>query len=347
MADAPLLLVSWWSALGLTIGILVVAFCAFWVYVWYLYFPIVVRLIGQAPLLLPEATTPLVGGEECAFPTSDGLTLRGTYLKHRNGERQGVLVFCHELNGDRWNAVPYVTDLLDAGYDVFTFDFRNHGASDTDPRYSPRPWITSYDTIDFRAAIHYVMSRPDADLRGVGVLGISRGGGAAVAAAGGDSRIRCLFTDGAYPTRSSHILFVRRYVDIFVPRKWHWLSKIFPDWGFELFLGTARRVWGRRINYPFVDVETAATRITQPVLMIHGAADTMIPTGAAQALQKCIAGPSKLWIVPEARHNAAVFTEPEAYRRRLLKFFRLHLAERTTSRRHRGADSAATASIPS
>jgi pimeloyl-ACP methyl ester carboxylesterase len=326
MPDAPVIFASWWSTLGWIVGLAVVAFCGFWAYVWYLYFPIVVRLIGQAPLLVPEPTTPLAGGEDVSFRTRDGLTLRGTHLKHRHGERRGVIVFGHELNGDRWNAVPYVVDLLDAGYDVVTFDFRNHGASDADPKFTPRPWISAFDEADFRAAIDYAASRPDADPRGVGVLGISRGGGAALCAAAGDARVRCIFTDGAYPTRSAHLIYVRRYVDIYVPPNWHWLSGIFPDWGFELFLNMARRVWGRRRHYPFVDVETAAARVTQPTLMIHGGADTMIPVEAAQALQKSIAGPSKLWVVPEARHNGAVFAEPEAYRRRLLKFFRLHLA---------------------
>jgi pimeloyl-ACP methyl ester carboxylesterase len=328
MPVAPLILVSWSSALGITLAILAVAFCAFWGYVWYLYFPIVVNLIGRAPMLLPEATQPIAGGEECEFPTTHGLTLRGTYVKHRNGERRGVILFGHELNGDRWNATPYVVDLLDAGYDIFTFDFRNHGASDADPKFTPRPWTTTYDAADFRAAIDYVMSRPDADPRGVGVLGISRGGGAAMSIVGGDARVRCLFTDGAYPTRTTHMLYVRRYVDIYVPEHWHWLSRRFPNWGFELFLNTARKVWGRSHHYPMVDVETAASSITQPVLMIHGAADTMIPVDAAKALRKYITGPSKLWVVPEAKHNAAVFTEPDAYRRRLLKFFRLHLAPR-------------------
>lgn len=347
MPVVPVIAVSWWLIVGLPFAVLAVAFCAFWAYVWHLYLPIVVRLIGQAPMLLPETTQPLTGGEECEFPTADGLTLRGTYLQHRNGERRGVILFGHELNGDRWNATPYVVDLLDAGYDIFTFDFRNHGASDVDPKFKPRPWITTFDAADFRAAVDYVTSRSDADPRGVGVLGISRGGGAAMSVVGGDSRVRCLFTDGAYPSRSTHLIYVRRYVDIYVPPQWHWLSAIFPDWGFELFLDAACKHWGRRHHYPFVDVEGAARRVTQPTLMIHGGADTMIPAEAAQALQRCITGPSKLWVVPDARHNAAVFTEPEAYRRRLLKFFRLHLARRSDARRGREADAPAAATVPS
>src|SRR5262245_1457191 len=117
MSDASVILLSlsWWSAVGLTAAVLFVAFCGFWVYVWYLYFPIVVRLLGQTPLLVPEPTQPIAGGEDCEFRTADGLTLRGTYLKQRGAEHRGVILFGHESKGDRWNATPYVADLLDAG----------------------------------------------------------------------------------------------------------------------------------------------------------------------------------------------------------------------------------------
>lgn len=318
--------------------------CGFWIYVWIRYFPIVVRMIGQAPLLVPEPSAPLSGGEPCAFPAADGLTLRGTYLKHRADERRGVVLFGHELNGDRWNAVPYVADLLEAGYDVLTFDFRNHGESDVRRGFTPRPWITPDDVADVRAAVEYLAARSDADPRGVGVLGISRGGGAAVCAAADELRIRCLFTDGAYPSRTTHMLYLKRYIDIFIPPPGTMITRILPDWIYEGFLTAGRWWWGLRNGYRFVDVEGLAASVKQPVLMIHGGADTMIPVEAARALQQRLAGPSKLWVVPEARHNGAVFTDPEAYRRRLLKFFRLHLSPPTRRGRRRGADATAVTS---
>jgi pimeloyl-ACP methyl ester carboxylesterase len=341
-------LLAWsWSPWVTTPAVLVGLWCAFWIYVWIRYFPIVVRLIGQAPLLVPEPSAPLPDGEACSFPTADGLTLRGTYLKQRADQRRGVVLFGHELHGDRWNAVPYVADLLDAGYDVLTFDFRNHGESDARPGFTPRPWIAPDDVTDVRAAVDFLTSRSDADPRGVGVLGISRGGGAALCAAAGDQRIRCLFTDGAYPSRTTHLLYLKRYIDIFIPPPSTVITRILPDWVYQGFLGAGRWWWGVRNNYRFVDVETTVAGVKQPVLMIHGAADTMIPVEAARALRKCISGPSKLWVVPEARHNGAVFAEPEAYRRRLLKFFRLHLSPPKRRGRRRETDAATAASSPS
>jgi len=336
-----------WSPWATTLVALLGLWVGFWIYVWIRYFPIVVRMIGQAPLLVPEPSAPLPDGENCQFSTADGLTLRGTYLKHHAGERCGVVLFGHELHGDRWNAVPYVADLLEAGYDVMTFDFRNHGESDARHDFTPRPWITPDDMADVRAAVDYLAARPDADPRGVGVLGISRGGGAALCAAAADRRIRCLFTDGAYPSRTTHMLYLKRYIDIFIPPPGTIITRILPDWIYEGFLTTGRWWWGMRYGYRFVDVERLASAVLQPVLMIHGGADTMIPVEAARALQQRLAGPSKLWVVPEARHNGAVFTEPEQYRRRLLKFFRLHLAPPNRRGRRRQTDAATVVNAPS
>ena len=74
----------------------------FWIYVWIRYFPTVLRIIGEAPMLVADESHPLTGGEECEFRTPDGLTLRGTYLKHTApNARRGVILFAHELIGER------------------------------------------------------------------------------------------------------------------------------------------------------------------------------------------------------------------------------------------------------
>ncbi|MBL9091830.1 MAG: alpha/beta hydrolase [Planctomycetaceae bacterium] len=317
-----------WSQFATAAWTFLALWTAFWIYVWVRYFPIVYRLIGEAPRLVAEISEPLSGGEECAFRTGDGLTLRGTYLKTPAERRAGVVLFGHELNGDRWNATPYVRDLIAAGYDVFTFDFRNHGASDAQPNLTVRPWIATNDVDDVAAAVDYLASRPDGDPRGLGVLAISRAAGAAICVAGRDSRIRCLFTDGAYPTHATHLIYLRRYIDIFIPYPWTFITRRIPDWVYHIFLGAGRRLWGRQNRYRFVNVEQAARGVRVPVMMVHGGKDRMIPVEAAQALRKCIAGPAKLWVVAEAKHNGAVFTLPDEYRRRLLRFFAFHLGPR-------------------
>jgi pimeloyl-ACP methyl ester carboxylesterase len=342
MHFVPTLFAWSWPAFAAVVAALVVLNLAFWIYVWTIYYPVVYRLIDQAPLLVPEPSTPVAGGENCEFRTADGLTLRGSYIRHTAADRRGVILFGHELNGDRGNAIPYVAPLVEAGYDVLTFDFRNHGASDAPADTVLRPWVNAHDVADVRAAFAYLKGRPDADPRGFGVLGISRGGGAALCAAADEPAVRCIFTDGAYPARATHWIYLQRYLHIYIPPNWMWLADRIPRWFFEwFFLSPARRSWGRKNNYPFVNVETTAARVTQPVLMVHGGRDTMIPVEAVQVLEQSLGGPSELWVVAEARHNGAVFAEPETYRRRVLEFFNTHLAgERPNAN---GDDSSAAA----
>jgi pimeloyl-ACP methyl ester carboxylesterase len=330
MSETPVFLVGNLFALSpwlTAAGVLVALWFAFWIYVWFTYYPIVYRLIDTSTLLVPEPSSPPLPGEECEFRTTYGVTLRGTYLKSTAASRRGVILFGHELNGDRWNAVPYVTPLLAEGYDVLTFDFRNHGASDAPPSTILKPWINEYDVADVRAAVAYLKSRPDADPRGIGILGISRAAGAALCAAAADPYIRCLFTDGAYPLQTTHYIYLQRYLNIYIPPNWHWLSNRVPRWFFEwFFLTPSRRSWGRKNNYPFVDVEATAKSVRQPVMMVHGGRDSMIPVDAARALRNAVAGPGDLWICAKAKHNGAINTEPEEYHRRLSEFFQANLA---------------------
>ena len=44
---------------------------------------------------------------------------------------RGPVVFCHEFLSDRWSYLPLPGPPADQGYDIFTFDFRNHGTSAT------------------------------------------------------------------------------------------------------------------------------------------------------------------------------------------------------------------------
>ena len=50
--------------------------------------------------------------------------------------------------------------------------------------------------------------------------------------------------------------------------------------------------------------------------------------------QAQLRGRSRLWVVPDARHNGSISTAPHAYQRHLVRFFLKHLsAGRRTTRR--------------
>lgn len=308
---------------------------------WLVYVPVVARLIGETPWLPAEWREPLGEGEDIELFTDDGVRLSGTYLGTTGARRKGVVAFCHELNGDRWASIPYTEDLRRRGYDIFTFDFRNHGASQRTPAYEPMPWVTEYDVSDVRAVIDYLCDRPDAEPGGIGLLGVSKGGTVALCATAADPRVRTLVLDGACPTERMQLHYLRRFSKIFA--RFSWLITRLPDPALRTTCALARGVVGRRRHCRFVGVDRSARRIRQPVLMIHGRRDGHIPLEVIRALRDSMPCRPKLWVTPRAKHNESITLERLEYHWRIGRFFDRHLA---TSAKP-DADAARTSSLPS
>ncbi len=71
--------------------------------------------------------------------------------------------------------------------------------------------------------------------------------------------------------------------------------------------------------------------------MIHGGADTYIKPEMARALFGYAGRPKELWLVEGAKHNQALHTAGDEYRRRVLEFFDNHLAQKADSpQSHKG-----------
>ena len=79
-------MVWFWIGLGLLLSapaawLLVVA--CFFVRWYWCYVRHVVRIFQEKPLFIVPRGQPIAGAEEVRFPTSDGLTLAGCYLRRR------------------------------------------------------------------------------------------------------------------------------------------------------------------------------------------------------------------------------------------------------------------------
>jgi pimeloyl-ACP methyl ester carboxylesterase len=244
--------------------------------------------------------------------------LQGAYFKTKLA-RKGVIVFGIEYGSDRWSCRSYCDPLLAAGYDVFTYEPRNQGKSDTIPDYEPLQWMTRHEVADARAALTYLKSRPDADPKGVGWFGVSKGANAGLAVATKDRTIRCIATDGAFGLRTVIVPYIRHWIRIYNKR--FLVHGLLPGWFYTHFaLVGVRRAESRRKNR-FFHLEPRMSRLKQPLLMIHGEADTYIKLEMVRALFRRAAGPKDLWIVPGARHNQSIALAGEEYARRVVAFF--------------------------
>src|SRR5262249_44122601 len=166
---------------------------------------------------------------------------------------------------------------------------------------------------------------PDADPRGVGFFGISKGAGAGLQAAARDPYLRCFVTDGVFATRTTLVPYMRQWFRIYNTN--YKVQGLIGSWYYGL-LGRVGLGWieGER-GCRFVHLERAAERLgPRPWLMIHGGADTYIKPDMARALCERVRGPKELWLVEGAKHNQALHAAGEEYHRRVLEFFDAHLA---------------------
>jgi alpha-beta hydrolase superfamily lysophospholipase len=283
------------------------------------YAPIIGQKFEDRPLFLPLRVTPVETGQLVEFSTEDGFRLSGSYHRARTPERAGVFVYCHEYLSDRWSCRPYIDSLRDLGFDIFAFDFRNHGASQSEPGYTPMHWASDREVRDLRAALAYLRSRPDRDPAGYGLFGVSRGGTTALLVMPAQRDVWGVITDGAFPTTGMMVSYSVRWTELFI--KSPLLRRIVPRWLYVLLARLGRRRAERRLNCRFPEVERAVARLApRPWLMIHGQRDTYVTPDVVKDLFRCGNGPKELWLVPEAKHNRCRESEPEAYAARLLDF---------------------------
>lgn len=291
----------------------------------YLHF--VLRIIQERPLFVIPRGQPVPGAEEVTFPTTNGLTLRGCYLRTSAKRRRGVVLFGLEFGSNRWSCVAYCERLLENGYDIFTFEPRNQGDSDSLPGYEPLQWVSEYEVGDARAALAYLKQRLDADPRGIGFFGISKGGGAGLTAAATDPAVRCVVTDGIFATYSTVLPYMRKWYAIY--NNHYIIHGLVPLWYYGLIGLRAVRRLERERHCRFPHLERVIGKLApRPLLMIHGGADTYIKPDMAEAVFACARQPKEFWMVDGAKHNQALHVAREEYQRRVLEFFDEHLAEK-------------------
>jgi pimeloyl-ACP methyl ester carboxylesterase len=227
-----------------------------------------VHLFGASPWLPSESSLPSdkgFKGESVEFTANDGLVLRGDYLPTLAAQCMGSVLFCHAFNGHRWSEAHTVDRIRACGFDVLTFDQRNHGESDDDAHYQSTPWISRRDVDDLLSAVDYLADRSDTDAESIGLFGVQKGGLTALCAAAEDPRIRSLIVDSVAmnPGASNgHLTAVRFGIleDLARRRLFLPILSLLGVWH--------RRILGFWCGCRFLNVRRSVRRVHQPVLWI-------------------------------------------------------------------------------
>ena len=268
------------------------------------------------PLRNPETMKDEIIGqhapEEIEFCTEDGIKLKGSYFKHSSRNHRGVVLYCHEMNGTRWGIGPFIGKIRDAGFDLFTFDQRGHGESESFDKFHATPWVTTYDLDDVRSAVDYLCSRYENSGQGspeFRIFGLGKGATLALCCAGLDKRIQSVIMDCPAPEerlyeknclttlfKSGTHLFTRRF-SLF-------LTLVFKSILYVLvcpFL-TAFAAWRRFMmslwyGGTFVNTCSIIRKLRKPILIIHGDLESCVSVEQIQSFRHRMSIRPRIWLV--------------------------------------------------
>ena len=239
-----------------------------------------------------------------------GGVLRGVVDLPEVPGRRPTVVICHGFKGFmEWGFFPAVAELLaQRGFVTVRFNLAGSGMQPGDELVSdPRAFSANTysaevaDLLRVLEATGHEIADDRVDRGRLGLLGHSRGGGAAILAAASQpwrDRIRALVTWAAI----SH-------VDRYTPeekRVWRAtgeLPVVNTRTGQQLALGRGLLEDVERHSAGSLDILAAAGRVAAPWLIVHGGDDESVPAAEAAELAARAAGTHELLVIPGAGHT--------------------------------------------
>lgn len=235
-----------------------------------------------------EPTPPplaFAGAERVEFPSNDGLTLVGWFIPATNGPSGAAAATVIHVHGNAGNINDhlYFSEFLPAaGFNLFIFDYRGYGESEGKARRRA-------DLIaDAGAALDAVLARDDVDPVRIGVFGHSLGGAIALNVAAEREEVRAVAVVSAFTG-------------------WREIAADSIGGGDG---GPVARFFARVLIADGHRPIDAIAKIDRPILVIHGAADQIVPVRHGRSLAEA-APDARFHEIPGGRHNDLRDTNPE------------------------------------
>ncbi len=211
------------------------------------------------------------------FKSPDGLTLHGWYFRAR-GEERGSILVCHGNVENISTHVKLDLWLIDAGYNLFIFDYRGYGRSEGEP-------TVKGINLDAEAALETLLNTLPRDRKdGVIVFGKSLGGAVAVYTVANSpykDRVKALILDSAF---SSYRRIAREKV-----------AESVIGWPFQYPLSYL-------VDNRYSPEDNIAKVSPVPVLIMHGAQDEVVPEHHGRILYDAALPPKQFWEVAVPGH---------------------------------------------
>lgn len=250
--------------------------------------PVIGELIATTPHAFSDQDTHLparqeIAYEDVAFPTSEGLTLRGWFVPAEQPDAPAI-VYTPATGHDQRSGLSLIRPFHAAGYHVLLFSYRGHALSDGSR------WGFTYgaaESEDVDAAVRFLYE--EKGIRHIGVIGHSAGAVAALLSAARNPRIGAVVAVAPFNC---------------VTEVWQTSRPaLVPSFILDLTLWFAekRKGFARDDVCPLKIVHHIAPR---PLLLIYGTDDRRITTAQARRLFAAAQEPKSLWLVEGASHSS-------------------------------------------
>lgn len=230
--------------------------------------------------------------QDVYMKSADGLTLHGWFFQAR--EARGTILVCHGNVENMSTHAKLDLWLIDAGYNIFIFDYRGYGRSEGAPD------VLGVH-LDAEAALETLLFRLPHDSRHrIFIFGKSLGAAVAVYTVSRSpykNRLKALILDSPF---SSYRAIAREKI-----------AESIVGWPFQYPLSYL-------VNDDYSPIKYIQNVAPVPVVIIHGAGDPVIPEHHGRILYETALQPKQLWETAIPGHVTA--QEDDAVRKRLLAF---------------------------
>lgn len=264
--------------------------------------------------------------------TSEGLSLTGHLYRAAgtaDGERAPALVMAGPMTSVKEETLPhYAETLQEAGYTVLTFDNRNFGESEGEPRQH----LDTYQQVeDLKNAVSYMLTREGTDPEKLGLCCVCLGAGYGLEVAAMDRRVKAVaLVAGGYNITDTYYNLLGAegfagYVDNlnatrqrqYETREVQYMPAVVgpPDYApsampvqeaYEYYTRAKEREapnWENRLTVASMEhivswnVLGHAHLVEQPLLVVHGTTDVLLPPRYAQEVSERAPEPKEIsWI---------------------------------------------------
>lgn len=261
-------------------------------------------------------------------PTASGLTPHELAIPSGNGKLDAwlfsgdpsrVVVLGHSIGAEKSRSLSYAIFLVEAGYTVLLFDFRNHGKSFTDRSFSGYSRRFADDLV---AAVRHVRAMPEHEGAHCALYGLSMSSFAVVHSLGRLEGIDAAICDSgptAHPAQAIRNLLRIGMLPIPAPmRSWPALNLLeFVFRPLTALSMSPPRPWPPSPKAPEYSV---------PILFVVGDRDTVVSADEVREMAESFPN-GKVLLVPGAGHLRSLSADRDLYRATVLEFLARHLGK--------------------